>query len=468
MKESNRLIKNTVIIAIGGISTKILSFFLLPLYTGILSTEDYGTFDYIVSLTTFIAPIISVLISESMFRFLIDTDNDVNKRKEVISESVLIVVIGSTLWIICAGIFFAIFPKSYGIPLVLYSLSMVFNWQISAVLRGIGKVKDYTIYNLLTSATGLVLNVITIAFLGWGLSGLYFSNIVPSVIWGVVYFIREKLWDFISFRSIRKDGLSELLNYSIPLVPNKLSWAIIDVSDRIIVTNTLGAAANGVYSISYKFPNLINTLYSFFYTAWTESSARVLAEGKEETNRFYNSVYHSLVRLLSGIILILLSCMPFVFRIMIKGEFVHAYNYVPYLMIGIFFSNIAGIYGGAFSAYKDTKTLSYSTVIAAAVNFLINILLIRYIGLYAAAGSTLVANVVSALIRRVKVRKYIDYFEEKRFLCLLTLTTVVCLYCYYSNKTIIYAIGICVATIFTIATNSNNIKRIVNMIKNRS
>lgn len=468
MKESNRLIKNTVIIAIGGISTKILSFFLLPLYTGILSTEEYGTFDYIVSLTTFIAPVISVLISESMFRFLIDTDNDAGKRKEVISESVLIVIIGSGLWIICAGIFFTIFPKSYGFPLILYSLSMVFNWQISAVLRGVGKVKDYTIYNLLTSATGLFLNVITIALLGWGLVGLYFSNIVPSVVWGVVYFIRERLWKYISFKSIRREGMSELLHYSIPLVPNKLSWAIIDVSDRIIVTNTLGAAANGVYSISYKFPNLINTFYSFFYTAWTESSARVLTEGKEETNRFYNSVYHSLVRLLSGITLILLACMPFVFRIMIKGEFVHAYNYVPYLMIGIFFSNIAGIYGGAFSAYKDTKTLSYSTVIAAAVNFLINILLIRYIGLYAAAGSTLVANVVSALIRRVKVRKYIDYFEEKRFLCLLTLTTVVCLYCYYSNKTIIYAIGICVATIFTIATNSNNIKRIVNMIKNRS
>lgn len=48
MSEQKRLLKNTGIIAIGNLSTKLISFLLLPLYTAILSASEYGTVDYIV------------------------------------------------------------------------------------------------------------------------------------------------------------------------------------------------------------------------------------------------------------------------------------------------------------------------------------------------------------------------------------------------------------------------------------
>ena len=67
MNEKKRLIKNTGIIAVGNISTKLVSFFLLPLYTNILSTAEYGTVDYIISIATFCVPFISLLMDESKF-----------------------------------------------------------------------------------------------------------------------------------------------------------------------------------------------------------------------------------------------------------------------------------------------------------------------------------------------------------------------------------------------------------------
>ena len=69
MNEKKRLIKNTGMIAIGNISTKLVSFFLLPLYTTLLSTSEYGIFDYILSIATFCVPFVSVLMDESIFRF---------------------------------------------------------------------------------------------------------------------------------------------------------------------------------------------------------------------------------------------------------------------------------------------------------------------------------------------------------------------------------------------------------------
>ena len=50
MTENVRLLKNTVIIMLGNFGTKLISFLLLPLYTSILSTEEYGTYDFILAI----------------------------------------------------------------------------------------------------------------------------------------------------------------------------------------------------------------------------------------------------------------------------------------------------------------------------------------------------------------------------------------------------------------------------------
>ena len=74
-----------------------------------------------------------------------------------------------------------------------------------------------------------------------------------------------------------------MIVYSFPLIPNKVSWTIINLSDRIILMNMIGSEATGLYAVSYKFPNLMDTVYGFFYQSWKESSARVL--GGESQDR---------------------------------------------------------------------------------------------------------------------------------------------------------------------------------------
>ena len=53
MSKANGLVKNTFIISIGKISTQIISFLLLPLYTAKVSTEDYGNADFVMSIAAF-------------------------------------------------------------------------------------------------------------------------------------------------------------------------------------------------------------------------------------------------------------------------------------------------------------------------------------------------------------------------------------------------------------------------------
>ena len=82
MKEVKELAKNTGLLAIGQFGTKLLSFFLVPLYTYVLSTADYGTYDLMNTTVSLLVPILSLNICDSALRFPLDKNVD---RKQVFS-----------------------------------------------------------------------------------------------------------------------------------------------------------------------------------------------------------------------------------------------------------------------------------------------------------------------------------------------------------------------------------------------
>lgn len=79
---------------------------------------------------------------------------------------------------------------------------------------------------------------------------------------------------------------------------------------------------------------------------------------------------------------------------------------------------MSGFYGGIFTAYKDTKIMGTTTLVAAVINLAVNLTLISFIGIYAAAISTLIANFVIYIYRKSKVKKYIVLWETPKNLLL--------------------------------------------------
>ena len=84
MNQKKELIKNTIIILIGKFSTQLVSFLLLPLYTSLLTTAEYGQYDFLNTISIFLIPCVTLLMEEGMFRFLIpkfDSFGIVNIRR---------------------------------------------------------------------------------------------------------------------------------------------------------------------------------------------------------------------------------------------------------------------------------------------------------------------------------------------------------------------------------------------------
>ncbi|HPF83765.1 MAG TPA: oligosaccharide flippase family protein, partial [Bacilli bacterium] len=246
MGKKQELLKNTVIIFISKFCTQFLSFFLLPLYTAFLSTKEYGTYDLIVTYLSLLAPIITIQLENSMFRFLIDVrDNDSEKQKiiSIIFKIVLsIIVILSLL----AFVVFNFISIKYIDLIVLNMIACIFINLLLQVSRGLGKNKVFAIASSICGITTLVLNIVFVLVFKMKVDGLLISMLIANLISSIYLFIRLKLYRYLNFNVKDKKLAKELVKYSLPLIPNNISWWIINVSDRTIISLILGIAANGI------------------------------------------------------------------------------------------------------------------------------------------------------------------------------------------------------------------------------
>ena len=474
MNQKKQLMKNTIIIAIGKLSTQIISYLLLPLYTSQLDPSEYGNYDFICTLSVFLCPIITLLMEESMFRYLIDADSKV-QRKKIITQTIIYTFFGTVLFTIIAALIMGFgtdYTPMYITAIITFVISNILIGLSNALSRGLGKIKLYSVSNFILGISTIILNIVFILALNAGAEGLLWSNTIANALTAIIILVILKLPKYIG--KIDKPLMKNMIKYSIPLVPNSISWSIINMSDRIILTQMVSSAANGIYAMANKFPNIINVLYGYFYTAWKESAAKIVKE--DNKNQYYNSIYHDAKRFLYAVTICLIAVMPFAFPIFINEAYNEAYVYIPIVMIATYYSNLSSFYGGIFSAYKDTKIMGTTTIVAAVINLVIDLLLVNTLKIYAACFSTLIANLIVYFYRKKKLKKYLK-LKELKWQGPMLFLAIICL-AYYAkyipgvgkNPVLLWTINVIsllIAVLYSLLNNWKFIKGIVTTIKGK-
>ena len=295
----------------------------------------------------------------------------------------------------------------------------------NAMVRGQGKFKLYSVANVILGLMTILLNLFFILVVKTQAEGLLCANLIAN--WTVAIFLLAKLKLPKFIGKFDKDTMKTMFKYSAPLVPNSISWSIINLSDGIILTKLISTSANGIYGMANRFPNIINVFYSYFYTAWKESAAKIVKEDNKE--KFYNSIYQDIKRLLFAVTICLIAAMPFAFPIFINEQYAESYIYIPIIMVAMFFSNMSSFYGGIFGAYKETKVMGYTTIIAAVLNLIIDLGLVFKFEVYAACFSTLVADLFVYLFRKYKLKKFFKLKETKMLGPIIV--SIIVLFTYY-------------------------------------
>ena len=456
------IIKNTMILSIGNFLTKAVSFFLLPLYTSVLSKADYGISDLIQNISYLLIPFIGLQIGSGLFRFIINK-NDKEERKEIVSFCFFILLIISIVFLIIMFVINKLLSIPYSGLFSLYFISMLFSEFVSRLLRGLRKDTLYAACSFLNTLIYIILNLFFILNLKMGGESIIISLSLGSIISGIIFLSLIKVWELIDLRSINKEKGKEILSYSIPLIPNAISWGIVNVSDRVIISKFLNVAENGIYAVANKFPVIFTTFFSALDMAWVEALSEI--NDIEERKNYISENFQSVFVLLADICILLICVISIIFKFFVGKEFIEAYNHTYILVVAIFFNSISSLYGGIFVAYKDSKTISKTTVYGAITNIIINISLIKIIGLYAASISTLVSYFVIFFVRNIKLKKYVEIkWNVPKLISLVILLTIVSIGYFISND-ILNIIILLIMFIWTIYSNRKTLDTILLTIK---
>ena len=462
MNKSKELAKNTIILTVGKICTQFVSFMLLPLCTALLNPEEFGVVDLFNTYVNLLVPLFNWQFENGLFRFLIDFRSDRNKIRRLFST----VFITNIFQIIISCLFYMsvqlFISSEYRIFLLLDVVLNILQSTLLQFSRGLGNNSRYAFSSFLSASSAVILNVLFIAGFGMGAYGMFLATVIAKTISIVYLSISQKIWKYISFNLFDKEYFKELCKYSFPLIPNSFSWWVVGTSDRTIVSVFLGVAVNGVYSVANKFSSLLVIFYNIFNMSWTESVS--LHINDEDNKKFMQDMINSMFKLFSCMIMGVIACMPFVFPVMVNKQYNGAYYQIPILMVSILFQIIVGLYSVIYVALKKSVEIAKTSFYAAIINVVVDLLLVKFIGLYAASISTLAAYAAMAIYRYFHVKKYIDIPIKKNSIVQTIILSTFIVVAYYLRNMFLCAIALVTIIVYTVKANIGLIKDIYKIL----
>ena len=187
------------LLTLSSFATKLLSFFLVPLYTAILTTQEYGTYDVISSTVNFLIPILTINIYEAVLRYAMDKESD---PKTVFSIGCKYAIWGNVIVVILL-VFNHIARLSaildaYSIFFALLFFVTVFSGIITSMARGLDRIADISISSVLCSVVMIFLNIFLLCVLKIGIYGYFIANISGILIQNIYLTVRIKGWNYIT------------------------------------------------------------------------------------------------------------------------------------------------------------------------------------------------------------------------------------------------------------------------------
>lgn len=402
-KKYKYLFKNLGILTISNFASKILVFLLVPLYTSVLSTDEYGTYDLVISTVSLMYPLLTLNIVDAVMRFSMDKSCSIESIVSIgikyISSSFIVVAV--FLFIINRiGILQEI--AGFEIFIFLYYLFYVLNQFFIQFAKGLEKITDMGVAGVLGTVIMIASNVLFLIVFRLGLPGFFIANILSQAIPVAYFFVRLRFWKYFKTFNIDKDLRKEMLLYCTPLIATVVGWWVNSTSDKYVVTFMCGKAANGVLAISYKIPQILNTFQAIFIQAWQISAIKEY--GENDSAKFYGSSFAVVNVLMCAACSWLIILSKPLAGILYAKDFYVAWQYVPFLLISSVLNCASGFLGPILAARKDSKSMALSAVYGATVNVILNILLVYLIGIQGATIATVISSFVIYQVRKKAVR----------------------------------------------------------------
>lgn len=383
---------------VGIVLSKVITFFLLPIYTRYLPPAEFGYYDLILSILNFLVPISYFQIWDGMFRFSFDYQDKKEKYK-VISNTYIIFIIGIMAYTMILFSINAVNKLDYFNLVYLYGISFAINYLYSFIARTFLRNKLFVISGILNTVVASIINIILIINFNFGIESLFISQSIGMILQAIV--IELNIKSVYEFRKSHFDIniIKPMLRFSIPLCIATVSYWLLSGFTVLNINNQLGSFGNGIYSVANKFAGLIALVISIFQYAWNELAYSLANDENRSSSYSYAiGILFKLIILGSSVLLLLIK---WVFPILINNSYREAELIIPITLIGVAANSIAGFIGTIFSSEKKTNWTFWSTIFSSIVNVLLSLFLTKKYGLVGASLSLTFSFLILLIIRLI-------------------------------------------------------------------
>ena len=399
---------------------KVIPFLLLPVITRMLSDpSDFGVYDMYNTIVGFGSPLAMLGMYDAMFREYFEKD-DQEYRYNVTTTANRIIMVTSIIVGAILLLFNSSFSKLffgtpiYGSIVIFSAIELVISNNktlIAAPTRIQNKRRVYVSSGLFSSLSYYLLTILLI-YLGYSYFGMIYANIISSLLLLLFFWILNK--NFFTLGNFDKGIAKELLKIGIPLVPTFLIYWVYNSMDKVMITNMLGTAELGIYSIGSKVASISSLVYAAFAGGWQYFAFSTM---KDEDQVTLNSkVFEYLGAISYTSLLVLYPLISPLFNILFPEAYLSGIAVVPYLYLSPLLLMLFQVVGNQFIVIKKSYWSTITLSIGALANVIVNLILIPIMGVEGAAIATLIGYSLSVVVVCVITGRLKLHVTSKRFL----------------------------------------------------
>ena len=410
------LANHIALFSISNFVSKILVFLLVPFYTSVLTTHEYGIADIMQVTLLLLVPALTMNMGEAALRFGIEKEE---KRADILRVGLKYSGAAMLFVAVAAGVSAFFVPEG----IRLYLLFFVFLFAANALyeflilfFQGSEMVPVVVIGSIICTMIMIGSNLFLLLVLKIGLNGYLLAQIISYLAASIVMILLAGRKQFMNAQQKDIEVEREMLNYGKPMILYSTGSWINNASDRYIVAAICGTAVNGIYGAAYKIPAMLTVFQRIFAQAWQMSATKNYLE--EDSSEFFSTmykVYNAFMVLGCSFLIVIVKLLA---QFLFKKDFFAAWEFVPPLLISIIFGALTGFLGSICLAHKDSKSMGIATGIGAFINIVLNLLSVPFMGAMGAAIATAISYYTMYLMAFLIVRKYVklqihlmkDYF----------------------------------------------------------
>lgn len=412
---TKKVVTNAIVYSASGILLKCFTFFLLPLYTAYLTTEDYGITSVVNTFTHTMMYIVALSLYSALMRFYVDLKHDKEKLKRFYGTVSLFTMLSGVFWFAAFTIFRAaaskyIFSGARYFPVILISLlSLFFHCQASIyddILKSQQKAMKSSIIHIVIFFVTLALNIIFVVVLKWGAPGSLLATLISYVIYTAIFLIDLVPKGEIKF-CLDLPLLKDALKYSVPIIPHNLATKIAVLISKILIGGTDSMGSLGVYSVAAQLGEIPDTLQTYVdraYQPWLYEKLNA-----QETD--FKKTIRSVVRMLIAVLGLLFVCIALFSQdyilLLVDRRYADAWKLVPLIVLVYAIKTIYYFYVEVlFYHKKAVKKLFIATLTSSLLNVFLSFFLIPAYGAMGSIAADAIAMLVRVAIVVLMSRQY--------------------------------------------------------------